>query len=548
MKVRAAIQWFWKGSKGVRRYVMCSSFALFGNVFFSLVFVYASKRMIDIATGRAAGTLTGFALLMGTCVLVQLISSAVSARLEVKGEVLLRNRIRFNLFTHLMDSRLGGRDSLHTGDLLNRMESDVQTVSSLICAVLPATFSSLVRLSGSFVFLLILDWKLALICLAIMPVMILCGSGFAIRMRRMTRDLRETDSQVQAHLQENIQRRSVVSSMGHTAHASDVLDSLQSSLERKTMRRADYSLLWRIAIQCGFSLGYLTAFIWGILGLRSGTVSFGVMTAFLQLVSQIQRPVVELTRQLPQFIHASVSAERLAEITDIPLEERGSAISLGKSVGVRLSDVSFTYPDGGGVVIDGFTHDFKPGSMTAILGETGVGKSTLARLLLALLLPDTGEVTVYAEAKGGAPAMAVKASPRTRCNFVYVPQGNTLLSGTIRDNLRISNPDAGEEQMREALHTACADFVYSLPDGLDTVCAELGTGLSEGQAQRIAIARGLLRPGSVLLLDEPTSSLDSETEAELLTRLSANLSGRTLIIITHRGPAASLCPEQVVIG
>jgi ABC-type bacteriocin/lantibiotic exporter with double-glycine peptidase domain len=174
-----------------------------------------------------------------------------------------------------------------------------------------------------------------------------------------------------------------------------------------------------------------------------------------------------------------------------------------------------------------------------VVGETGVGKSTLIRLLLALVKPDKGDVSFYT---GKEEAVA---SPMTRCNIVYVPQGNSLVSGTIRDNLYWGNPQATEEQLREALHTAVADFVYSLPDGLDTPCGEQGTGLSEGQAQRIAIARGLLRPGGVLLLDEPTSSVDKETERLMLERLSAHMQDKTLILVTHREGIAQLCASTL---
>lgn len=206
-------------------------------------------------------------------------------------------------------------------------------------------------------------------------------------------------------------------------------------------------------------------------------------------------------------------------------------------VGIRLENVTFAYPDGKRKVIEHFTHDFEPGSLTAVLGETGSGKSTMVRLMLALLRPDGGNITLYDERQ------SLPASPLTRRNFVYVPQGNTLVSGTLRDNLLLGNPEATDAQMWKALHMAAADFVHELPQGLGTPCGEMGTGLSEGQAQRIAIARGLLRPGNIVLLDEPTSSLDSDTEQTLLERLSHTIQGKTLIIITHQMQTARLCDK-----
>jgi ABC-type bacteriocin/lantibiotic exporter with double-glycine peptidase domain len=260
-----------------------------------------------------------------------------------------------------------------------------------------------------------------------------------------------------------------------------------------------------------------------------------MMTAFLQLVGQIQRPLADMSGQIPSLIHASASIDRLMELEALPAEESAEPHLLHGNVGIRLENVSFAYPDNPSDVLHDFSYEFKPGSRTAIVGPTGIGKSTMIRLLLALLKPREGKISLYASSS------EVPVSPATRINLVYVPQGNSLFSGTVRDNLLMGNPEATQVQLENALRTAAADFVFSLPSGLDTQCFEAGAGLSEGQAQRIAIARALLRPGSVLLLDEFSSALDAETETLLLERLTMELPGHTMVFITHRDKIIDYC-------
>ena len=245
---------------------------------------------------------------------------------------------------------------------------------------------------------------------------------------------------------------------------------------------------------------------------------------------------MELSQTLPSLIHAIASVDRIIEVEELPSEKVDQSVMLEGAVGVRLEDVTFAYPDSSAAVLSGFSYDFTPGSRTAVVGPTGVGKSTLIRLLLSLLRPGEGQISLYSE---GSDDVAVSAS--TRCNLVYVPQGNSLFSGTIRENLLVGNPEASEEQMMEALRVAAADFVEQMPLGLDSQCFEKGAGLSEGQAQRIAIARALLRPGKVLLLDEFSSALDAETEEVLMERLTSHMPDRTMIFITHRERVVDFC-------
>lgn len=527
--------------RGFRIRIMLTGILGVVNVCISLLFVWVSKRLVDIATGHDGDNLTLFIVLMILCLVMQISFSVVIIRWGNLNTVKMTNRLRQKLFGRLMESKWNGHEAFHTGDMLNRIEEDVKVVTDTICNSLPSILVTLFQLIAAFSFLAMLDVKLAWILVLIMPIAFVTSKSYMMRMRKLTREIRSIDSKVQGHVQEHLQHRVLLQSMEGASRSADTLAFLQSGLKKRVMRRTDFSLFSRTVVQLGFAAGYITAFLWGIFGLRSGAVTFGTMTAFLQLVAQVQRPVVELGRQVPAFAQTLASVERLAELLLLPQEEKGNPIKLNNDVGIRLENVSFAYPDSTHDVIKDFTHDFRPGTTTAIVGETGAGKSTLIRLMLALLSPDKGNITIYNKEK------TVNISPLTRCNIVYVPQGNTLMSGTIRDNMFLGNPDATDEEMREALHTATADFVFSLPDGIDTVCSEFGSGLSEGQAQRIAIARGLLRPGDILLLDEPTSSLDSDTEKILLQRLADRNAGKTLIVVTHREIVSQLCNDTVRI-
>jgi ABC-type multidrug transport system fused ATPase/permease subunit len=419
---------------------------------------------------------------------------------------------------------------------------DITSIANALCVVLPSFLTTGVQFVAAFTFLSLLNVRLAGVLVLIMPLFLLFSKRYMRRIRLYTSDIRTMDGRVQTHMQEYMRHRVLVSAMEYTPHVKEDLDAMHVDLREKVMRRTDYTLFSRRMIQAGFMGGYMVAFLWGIFGLREGVITFGMMTAFLQLVGQIQRPVLELSHQLPTFIHITTSVDRLAELTNMPLEQQGEAISLDGKVGVRLQGVTFGYEGNRDEVLHDFSCDFRPGSLTAVLGRTGAGKSTLVRIILGLLIPQKGKVEMYNDSR------IEPISPLTRCNVAYVPQGNSLVSGTVRSNLLLGNPSASEEQMLKALHTAVADFVLELPDGLDTLCGEGGTAFSEGQAQRIAIARGLLRERSIVLMDEPTAALDVVTEQLLLERLGEYSRHRTLIIVTHHGATAKLCNAVVSVG
>lgn len=583
MKTRDCIAYLWRASGGVRgRVVVCS---LVGglHVAASLVFVWVCKKLIDAVTVGEGEPLTWYIVSMAVCMLSQTALSAIETRVMNHADIILKNRLRHKIFSGLMESRWDGKESFHTGDSLNRVMEDVRVVGESVTKSVPAVIVSAVQFLAAFFFLFALDRDLAWVVPGLLLAMLLISRSYIKRMRKLTRDIRSTEGSMQSMMQESLQHRIVIHTLEKTPYVTDNLADQQDDLRGQVLAKTDYSIFARSMVSIGFAAGYAAAFLWGVFGIRSGAATFGMMTAFLQLVGQIQRPIMNLSRQFPSLINSLTSAERLSEVSSLPVEQKGESIDLGPSVGVRFDDVSYTYPGVASPVFTGLSHDFRPGTATAVVGETGAGKSTMMRLMLALLTPDKGSVTLYSgsgdsgscydgsgysgsgsDASGSATGLSyghragqdvdgvagqeVPASPQTRCNIVYVPQGNTLMSGTIRDNLLLGDPSATDDQLREVLHIAAADYVFELPEGLDTLCGEKGAGLSEGQAQRICIARSLLRKGGILLLDEPTASLDPQTEEILLKRLSESAAGRTLILVTHREAAAALCRNIVRLG
>lgn len=507
-------------------------------------FVYVSKKLVDVAVALFEGRdlmngLPLWAALMIGIVVLRIGINALRTYLQTTTEIKLKNSLRRRIFDILLHLQSNGGTRHHSGDILNRMQEDVRMVSSVLAGAIPNLLGTVLQFVAAFAFLVCLDMRLALLIVIVVPVGILIGKFITGRIRNLTLNIRKSDSQVQAHLQESLQHITLLQSLEYTASSASTLDGLQSDLYGNELRRTRFSVISRICMSLALQAGHIIAFLWGVAGISTGTVTYGMMTAFLQLVGQIQRPLVEMSSQIPSIIHATASVDRIMELEALPQESVSEAHSLAGIVGIRFENVSFAYHESSNMVLDGFSYDFKPGSRTSIVGPTGVGKSTMIRIMLSLLKPVKGNVMLYSDTD------QVEVSPATRCNLVYVPQGNSLFSGTIRDNLLMGNPEATEEQMSYALHTAAADFVFDLPGGLDTQCFESGAGLSEGQAQRIAIARALLRPGSILLLDEFSSALDAETENVLLERLTSSLPDHTMIFITHREKIIDYC-ESVI--
>ena len=548
-------RWLWRVLQGNRlQAVLNATIGLLG-VGLGLSSVWAMQRAIDIASGALNGSLYVAVGVMAALILGEF--AVGISRVWVRNilGVKAQNRMQQRVLARLLRSEWRGREAMHSGDIINRLEQDVKTVVTFLTETLPSTVSTVAMFVGAFVYLFQMDTWLAITTVAILPVFILVSRVYIAYMRRYNRKVRDTDSLIQSLLTETMQHRMLVKTMEADGQMLERLDNTQQTLRQWVRKRTAFSVTSNFFLNLGFSIGFLVAFLWGALRLYAGTLTFGGMTAFLQLVNRIQGPARDLAKLVPAFVSVFTAAERLMELEDIPEEQQGESCMLPAPCGIRFNQVTFNYgAPGQQPALRDFSVDFKPGTCTAVMGETGTGKTTLIRLLLALVKPQEGEISIYSsETSNTCPTSSTSQtsfsslSPLHRCNFVYVPQGNTLLSGTLRENLQLGSPQATDHQMREALQMACADFVAELSDGLDTRFSEQGGGLSEGQAQRIAIARALLRPGSIMLLDEATSALDAETEKKVLENILSD-HRRTVIFVTHRTAVIDYCDQVITIG
>ena len=552
------IVWLWRGTRNARLNIAIRILVGIGRVALGLLTIWLSKRFIDetIRVGTQDDIVRMVSLLVASMV------GSIVLRLVyyyMTGSAMVRktNELRLFYFGTLFRRKLFDGKELHSGDVSSRLSKDIENVANSMVDTLPEMAVTVIQLVGAFLLMRWFDARLAWALLLITPVMIFVGKLISHKLKKMTLEIRDSESKIQMLVQEGVEYNAVLRSLESENWITKHLCLKQNKLESDVLRRTRFTTVARFAIGSTFALGYLFAFVWGGLGLREGTITFGMMTSFLQLVGQIQHPILTLLGMVPQLVHSTASIDRLDELdADSNNEKRlQNSIVIQEQLGLRLKNVNFAYTQETNKnhreIIGNFSHDFAPGSKTAIMGETGKGKTTLFRLLLGFIKPDNGEILIYL--KNGGDAKACESfgenespvSDETRPNFVYVPQGNTLMNGSVRYNLQLAKPDATDDEMREALRIACADFVFDFAEGLDFELGERARGLSEGQAQRIAIARGLLRPGNILLLDEISSSLDETTEADLYKRLFEAFPEKTMIFVTHRTAVCELCDETV---
>ena len=523
-----------------------------GRVALGLLMVWFSKMFIDVTIRTG----TSQDIIWMICILVTTVVGGVILRqiyfyMTTIANTYQSNQIRLRLFSQLFSTQLFDQQVLHSGDVTSRMAKDIEVVSASTTSSIPELVVTGFQLSGAFLLLYSMDKALAWAILLITPLVIIFGKFISNKLRKMTLKIRNDESRIQVQIQEGMELNAVLRSLNSEEWVTGRLNTMQNQLKDHIMHRAKFTAIMRFSFGSAFGLGYLLAFVWGGIQLRNGLITFGVMTSFLQLVGQIQHPILQMLNTFTQLMHTTASIDRLQELESKATSSCHSTkpnipsvfgVDSDQRIGIQIEDISFQYATGDRMILQHFSHTFEPSSKTAIMGATGIGKTTLFRLLLALIEPQSGHISLY----GDKDRIAV--SEQTREHFVYVPQGNTLLSGTLRFNMQLAKPDATDEEIYDALHTAAADFVFELPEGIDTELGERGSGLSEGQAQRIAIARGLLRPGSILLLDEISASLDEQTEQLLYNRLFTRFPEETMIFITHRATVSQMCDEIIPLS
>lgn len=512
----------------------------------SLVIAAATRGLIDSAVGRDGRQFLFNAILISGAVLTIRLCGLISGLLSAKtGAELLRD-LRTMVLRRLLHKQYAELDGFHSGELVNRMFSDVGIVRNGIMEAVPAIVSMAVGFAGAAVLLIRMDWRFILLMLAGGLLGLILIAAFHKPMTSRHKAAQESEGRLHAALQELLENLRLVKASGTEKRMEGRTEDRQQAFLAAQLRKGRFSVSMNNSISLVFQLSWLFCMLWGCYGIYCGRLTYGMLAAILQLLGQIQGPFSKAAGVADQLYGTISSAERLKELLDLPEEEpvpADDSVPDREFREIRLCGVDFSYGRRAEPVLKQVNLTIRAGEFAAVTGASGSGKSTLLQLLLGIYQPVGGELKFcFADGK----EMAVSRS--TRGLFAYVPQGNTLFSGTLRENLTMFTDSASDEEILQAARLACLDrFLAELSDGLDTVIGERGIGLSEGQAQRVAVARALLSRAPILLLDECTSALDEKTETELLRNI-ASLRGKTCLIVTHRRAALEICNSRIHIG
>lgn len=520
------------------RIILMMVITLFSSVM-SLVMVTLSKNIIDRATlgNKFMSLIVGYLALTLGLQLLNVIASLVSTVLNEKFSFGIRKQVYEKIInSHWMDVK-----RYHTGDLMTRLTSDAGNIADGIIGTIPNIIILGVELAMVFFTLFYYSKLLACFALLVAPVAGIVSWWFGRKLKKLQVKVQESEANYRSFLQESLANLLVVKAFANEEYSSKRLTILRDDRFHWVFRRVKMGMAGSTTISITFQLGYIVALAYGATLIAAKTITYGTMSVFLTLVNRVQSPIMGLTHQIPKVVSILASAGRIMELQNIPLEEKEEIAMKTEHIGVDIKELTFGYTDE--AVLENVSLNVKPGEFVAIIGESGIGKTTLIRLIMSFMSDVQGDIGFY-----NAYGEHIRANASTRNFIAYVPQGNTLFSGTVRDNILMGNLDATEEEIFDALKLSAGyDFVMGLPNGLDTVIGERGHGISEGQAQRIAIARAFVRKAPLLILDEATSSLDEETELSVLEGLQALTPKPTCIIITHRKSILKYCDREIKI-
>lgn len=467
--------------------------------------------------------------------------SALNRRLSAKISLRVNNEIRADVFGKFISTTWEEVSAFHSGDLLNRINGDVSTVADSVIGWIPSVTIKSAQFIGAIAIICYYDAAMAFLSLISIPAAALISSLLLRKMRSYGTKIREAGSELMSFFEESLQNIQTVKAFGLSQSLDGRLAQLQKIYYDTSL---EYNAL-SVKVTSGMSvLGLFVSYLcmgWCIFRLFTGAIDIGTMVLFIQLSSYLSSSISSLISSVPTVISATVSAGRIISVLNLPREEEDESLAareiadFGEAPEIEFRDVSFGYKNGGKVFSE-VNLTVAPGEFAAFVGPSGGGKTTLLRLLLGLVKPQSGKATLSAKGK------TTEISSVTRRIFTYVPQEKAMFSGTVAEMLRLFSPEATDEEINAALKAACAyDFVAALPEGINTPLGERGAGFSEGQNQRLAIARAVLRKAPVLLLDEATSALDLETERRVLENITALCRGKTLIVMTHRESVLPLC-------
>lgn len=546
MKDKATLQWLYHNS---RTQLTPMIILILGNALIAVcgvAFALVSRGVIDGAVSRDRQALIFFALILLGVILLQLLLNLLCRHLEEIIKARLEMKFKSQLYSKLLRKDYPAVSAYHSGELLNHLTSDVTIISNDVATIVPHLALLCTRLVGAFTVLVALDPLFALVFAVGGSLVFIVAQSFRGLMKQLHKNVQETDGKVRSFLQESLENLLVVKVFGVQKQMEERAARLQQDNYQAKRKRMTISILANSGFGFIFQLGYLFALIWGAYKLYLQSFSFGTLTAILQLVGQIQTPFVGLSGLLPKYYAMLASAERIMELERLDDETELNAADMDTSSleqnfrAVVCTNISFKYDRDS--ILENASLYINKGDFMLLSGISGIGKSTLIKLLLGVYKPDKGKIYLQTHDN-----QRVNIDQHSRKLFSYVPQGNLLLSGTIKENISFIRPTASDDEIMRAARISCAEeFINQLSSGLNTVIREKGHGLSEGQIQRLAIARAVLSDTPILILDEATSALDEGTEQRLLRNIKA-IPGKTCLIISHRKAALAICNIEVII-